>query len=361
MARRTTAPHGAQVGGQAPEGSTARHGHAATGLATASHPGALGAGHPAHAGAPAPHGDGEEHPPSRGGPVRRVRRFGAGGRWWVWLGRAVLWALIIVIVVNGGRAAFVSFTEGTAPAQPQAEPGGRFPSTAASAYAQEFAGVYLNYDEAAADTRASRLAAYLPEGADPQLGWNGAGRLRLEEVYVAGVDVRDAKHGMVMLAVRVNGAWMRLAVPVYASGDSMVISGQPALLPVPPKASLPAPPAGTEEIDAPATSELERQLPGFFQAYAASDNADLTRYLEQGTTVTGLDGAVRFVALQDLVVPPGGNTRQITATVVWRIATAGTTRVPPGELTQTYELAVTKQDGNWYVKDIQGSTEPTGQ
>lgn len=293
--------------------------------------------------------------------MRRARRFGAGGRWWVWLGRAVLWALIIVIVVNGGRAAFIGFTQESAPGGAPADPANGFPSTAASAYALEFATVYLNYNEATADTRASQLAEYLPNGADPQLGWNGAGKLRLNDAYLAGVDARDEQHGVATLAVQVNGTWMRLAVPIYAEDGRMVVSGEPALLPAPDKASLPAPPAGTEQIDTQATSELERQLPGFFQAYAASDNADLARYRVQGASMTGLDGSVRFVRLQDLVVPPGGDTRQITATVIWRMPSAGRGNTPPGELAQTYELTVTKQDGNWYVKDIQGSTEPTRQ
>lgn len=353
MARRTTAPHGAQVGGQAPEGFTAQHGHAAPGVATASHP--------AQAGVPPFQGGGGQGPQSRGGPLRRARRFGSGGRWWVWLGRAILWALIIVIVVNGGRAAFVGFTQQSAPARTQTDPASRFPSTAASAYAQGFATVYLNYDEATADARARQLADYVPEGANPQLGWNGAGRLRLEGAYPAGVRARDAKHGVVTLAVQVNGSWMRLAVPIYASDGAMVVSGEPALLPAPPKASLPAPRPGADQIDALATRELEGQLPGFFQAYAASDNTDLARYRAQGAELAGLNETVRFVALRDLVVPPGGNTRRITATVVWRIATTGGANVPPGELTQTYELTVTKQDGNWYVKDIRGSTEPSGQ
>src|SRR5690606_17852363 len=37
--------------------------------------------------------------PRRGG--TRRPRAGAGGRWWVWVGRAVLWAFIIVVLFNG--------------------------------------------------------------------------------------------------------------------------------------------------------------------------------------------------------------------------------------------------------------------
>lgn len=355
IARRTRTPKGGAAGGQVLDAPTAPPDYAAS---------AGGAQATAQVGGSSAV---EERKPD---PMRRTRRSAAGGRWWIWVGRAVLWAFIIVIAVNGGRAAFVSFTQDPRPSPPVTEDRGNgFPASAAGAYAQQFATVYLDYDEASASTRADDLAAYLPEGVDPQLGWNGAGRLRLTQSHVAGVDVRDDTHAVVNLAVLVNGKWMRLAVPVYAAGDRIVVSGQPAILPNPPKASLPASP-GVPEVDERAVSELERQLPGFFKAYAISDDADLERYLDQGESVKGLSGTVRFASLQDVIVPPGGDTRKIVATVVWRIpSTAQTPRgvqrhrpgVPAGELEQTYELTVTKQNGNWYVKDIRGSTMQSGQ
>lgn len=355
MARRRTAARESTVRGRS-RTSTPPAGYAAADSTAAS----------AH-----PHGDGpqlgEEHAAVSGGPLRRARGSGAGGRWWIWLGRAVLWAFIVVIAVNGGRAAFVSFTQQPPPERP-ATGGGQFPTRAAAAYAQQFADVYLNYDEASAGTRADRLVSYLAEGADPQLGWNGAGTLRLEAAHVAGVDVRDEKHAVVDLAVLVNDDWMRLAVPVFASGEAMAVSGQPALLPPPPKATLPAT-SGTAEVDAAATKELERQLPGFFKAYASSDDADLERYLDQGVSVPGLSGTVRFASLREVIVPPGGQHRKITATVLWNVPSSERSgrsqgqrnNAPAGELEQTYELTVTKQNGNWYVQGIRGSTRQSGQ
>jgi hypothetical protein len=36
--------------------------------------------------------------------------------------------------------------------------------------------VYLNFSQSTASQRAQELAPFLPNGADPQLGWNGQAR-----------------------------------------------------------------------------------------------------------------------------------------------------------------------------------------
>ena len=104
---------------------------------------------------------------------------GAGGRWLVWVFRIVVWAVLLLIGYRGVTAIMAGETStGSAPA-PAASPSTSFPTTLASAYALQFGQVYLNADPATADQRASELATFLPTGADSQLGWNGAGTLRL--------------------------------------------------------------------------------------------------------------------------------------------------------------------------------------
>src|SRR5690242_4438091 len=78
--------------------------------------------------------------PYAGGDARRGGRRhwrGSGGRWRVWIGRFLLWACIIVLLVNGVRAEFDRFT--AKPSQPQSAPRqdakAQFPVTAAAAYA----------------------------------------------------------------------------------------------------------------------------------------------------------------------------------------------------------------------------------
>lgn len=285
---------------------------------------------------------------------RAGRWGGSGGRWWVWLGRAVLWALIIVILVNGIRAPFERFTAGEAPASGAAAPrkGAGFPTSAAGAFAMQFATVYLNYDQRSAAAREAQLRAFIPDGADGQFGWNGVGQSQVQSVQVAGVDARDANNAVVTVLARSQDKWLRLAVPVYADKGALVIPARPALLPPPAKATPPQ--QAVRERDSALEAELTRTLGMFFAAYARNDQDALSR-LSTGAPITGLANSVTYVQVREVNAPKGdAGERTVTATVAWQIpgAAAG------GELEQTYELAMVKKDTAWYVKDIRGTTEP---
>ncbi|MEU8801471.1 conjugal transfer protein [Spirillospora sp. NPDC048819] len=281
---------------------------------------------------------------------------GSGGRWWVWAGRAVLWALIIVILVNGVRAPFERYTaeETSGGTTPGAKPpkGAAFPSSAAGAFAIQFANVYLNYDQKNAPARETQLRTFLPDGADPQFGWNGVGKMQVQSVQVAGVDARDANNATVTLLARTSDKWLRLAVPVYADkSGSLVVSARPALLPPPTKAQLPQGDVGNR--DAALESELQPFLGTFFQEYATGNQEALSRFSD-GATIAGLANSVTFVQVKEVVAPKGSSgERTVTATVVWQPAAGG-----GGELEQTYQLAMVKKGNKWLVRDIRGTTRP---
>ncbi|HLV76186.1 conjugative transposon protein TcpC [Actinomadura hallensis] len=301
----------------------------------------------------APGGDGRGR---SGGGVRGGRWGGSGGRWWVWVGRAVLWAVIIVILVNGVRAPFERFTAGErsggTAAATKPPRGAGFPSSAAGAFALQFADVYLNFDQNNAAAREAQLRTFLPDGADPQFGWNGAGKMQVQSVQVAGVDARDANNATVTLLARSGDKWLRLAVPVYADkGGSLVVSGRPALLPPPSKARLPE--SGLQSRDSALEGELQPFLSTFFQEYATGNQEALSRFSD-GATIAGLANSVTFVQVREVVAPKGSpGERTITATVVWRPAAGG-----DGELEQAYQLAMVKRGDKWLVRDIRGTTRP---
>jgi hypothetical protein len=262
----------------------------------------------------------------------------------------VLWALILVVIVNGIRAPFERFTsKPTPPPTTSQDAASQFPAGAASAYAMQFALVYLNYDQKDPAARATALAYFLPGGnGDPQFGWDGAGALGVQGVQVAGVDARDTNNGVVTLLVKASPQWLQFAVPVYAHGGKLVISGKPALLPPPPHADLPQQPA--RDSDADLVNQVTSTLIGFFTAYATG-SSDLSRYSLPGGSVpsTGLGGAVSFVQMGDVYAPKGpADQRVLAVTVTWSLA--------GGKLDQTYQVSVVKKDAQWYVKDVRGAT-----
>ncbi len=303
------------------------------------------------------------------GPEQSTRRrqgrgwAGGGGRWLIWVFRVVAWAVLLLIGYRGVQAIVTGETQSPQPAPaPSASPAtAAFPVTLADAYALQFGQVYLNFSPAAADQRASQLAAFLPAGADPELGWNGTGSQQLQSEEVAGNDVSDAHHAVVTLLARVNGQLIELGVPVYATSAGVVISGEPALLPAPGPVSVPT--ASPASPDAATQGILTTQLPAFFEAYASGNQATLGRFLAPGASLAGLNGAVTFHSLGAVSVPPGGATRNIIATVTWNIP-AGDGQGKGGgasaQLEMTYALTVLKQNGTWYVEDINAATSVPG-
>lgn len=290
---------------------------------------------------------------------------GAGGRWLRWPLRAVLWTALLVIAFRGLTA--IIFSSSPAPAGgTRPGTGGEFPVSLAEAYAAEFGRVYLGFSPQSLGQREQALAAFVPasvSAANPSLGWNGAGQLNLQSLQVAGIKVEDPQHAVVTLLALLSGQLMELGVPVAATGSGLVVSGEPAWLPAPPRISPPPVQRGSDQV---AQRQLMNELPAFFQAYASGDSVALNRFLAHGAAVSGLGGAVIFDQISALHVPPGGTTRQITVTVTWQLpeppgtVMAGTQGVT-SKLEMSYGMSVVDlQDGKWYVKGIGASSETVG-
>ena len=292
---------------------------------------------------------------------------GAGGRWLLWPLRVVLWAALVVVAFRGITAIIFSSSPAPAGGTGAANATGEFPVSLAEAYATEFGRVYLGFSPQSLGQREQALAAFVPpavSAVNPSLGWNGIGQLNLQSLQVAGIRVQDHKHAVVTLLALLNGQLMELGVPVAATGGGLVVSGEPAWLPAPPRISPPPAPRGSDRV---AQSQLMNELPAFFQAYASGDGRALNRFLAHGASVAGLGGAVTFDSIGALHVPPGGASRQITVTVIWQVPATeqpGSTAGNPGmasKLEMTYGMSVVDlQSGKWYVKEIGASTEAVG-
>jgi hypothetical protein len=307
-------------------------------------------------------------PPSQfpADPVRHTGRqwHGAGGRWLVWCGRVIAWAVLLLI---GYRGVLAIVTGQPAAKSPAAAPSASrravaFPDLLAEAYALQFGNVYLNFSPADAGHRSQELARYVASGANPQLGWNGAGSERLQSEQVAGITVTSTHRAVVTLLASLSGGRLiELAVPIYASHGGMSVSGEPALLPAPSRAA--AAPA-QQTADPSAESSLESQFPAFFAAYASGDRTTLARFTTPGSHISGLGGAVTFGTLDAVFAPPGGARRTVTATVTWKLtaasAASGTVTTAPASLQVTYQLTVLRQGNSWDVQAIGPATTTQG-
>ncbi len=119
------------------------------------------------------------------------------------------------------------------------------------------------------------------------------------------------------------------------------------------------PPAAAQASDPVAQSQLNNELPAFFQARANGDSAVLNGFLAPGVSLTGHGGTVSFDPIAALHVPPGGASRRIRVSVLWDLLTLGA--VTGAKLQVTYRLSVVQQSGlKWYVKESGASIEAVG-
>lgn len=292
-------------------------------------------------------------------------RRGAGGRWLIWVLRGVAWVVLLLIGYRGVTAIITGTPASSPAAGSSATPASAFPTTLAEAYVLQFGNVYLNFSPAAAGRRSSLLATFLPSGADPQLGWNGAGTESLNSEQVASIQVHGAHTAVVTLLALINkDQLIELGVPVYAAGGRIVVTGEPALLPPPAQAVPPQSVPGS--TDPAAVAALQGQLPAFFRAYASGGQATLNRFLTPGAQVTGLGGAFTLGSVQSVTAPFGGATRDITVVVVWHANSNATgasppaTAAAPASLEMTYRMTVVRQGTNWYVQSIGTSAQSPG-
>lgn len=305
-------------------------------------------------------------------PPERKQGAMSGGRWiLLWVVRPLVILALVVVIINGLLRIFGVGT-GTGSAAPEQDTTNTFPVLEGSAFAAQFAGVYL---DTAADDRLDLLAEYLGESQarallPPEESWQAT------DLYVAAVDPADEHNAVISLNVRLNGVPMAMDVPVYADEDGMAITGAPALLPVETGAERPAAPRMAH--DAETAEDIEPVLEGFFDSYATSEESDhLDRYVEPGQELPSLPtGMVELVQVRDVLVPQGegDQPRQVQATVVWQIlppAPEGEETdedaeeadedadAPLGQVTQVYALTMVREGSSWYVRDISGTPTAT--
>lgn len=289
----------------------------------------------------------------------------AGGRWKIKILRALFYTVMGVLLLGGLKNVVTNeepvSTKDLAK-QVQAELGlTGFPTETAEAFAVRFTTEYLTYDAESTDARQARLAIYSPAAAAGDWGWDGTGTQSvITGPYVSAPTKVDGKDfGTVTVSAQLStGEWVALAVPLYASETgALVVAGPPAYVAQPALAVSPGKEAPTDTDDELADVLAQDVMPGFFTAWAASDQVSLERYITSDATVaarTGLAGTVSFAAIGDVVFPVGKSTRTGTISVTWSTKKSG-------NFTQSYRVTVAQgADDRWSVKDITGGVIDSG-
>ncbi len=294
---------------------------------------------------------------------QRVAGRGAGGRWLVWMLRALVWVVLLLIGYRGVLAIVDSYRQPSTAAG-SAQPDNGFPVQLAGAFGLEFAQVYLNFSPATAAQRADELAPFLPAGTSnaAQFGWNGSGSLSVQSEQLAGVDVQNAHSAVVNVLALASNQIIEIGIPVYYADGGIVVSGQPAFISPPPGLVLP-PPAKTAPDDK-AQQQLTAQLPAFFRAYAGSDSSKIDVFAAPGVKLSSLNGEVTFGSILGVTVPASsGAVRQITVTVAWLPVSSPSAGASAGgrrQIDMTYAMTVVQRAGKWYVSSIGASTALPG-
>lgn len=308
--------------------------------------------------------------------ARRQQRKGLRYRgdrkkwWWIQAGIAAAVALMLLVLVQINTKATKDDIDSAVKEQLE-ESGRNFPEGDAVMWAGQVLRVWGTWNEKSADSREVQIAPYLTSGMDPQAGWNGKGK---QEVLYASVNpepkVLDKNHALVQAVYQVSdGSWRCASLPVYAYKPSSFkrdgswafsLSGNPTPTGCSPRTGAPNEPKKPSDKgmvdDADEGGKLAATFfPGFFAAWAASDQNTLAQYTAQGVRTMGLGGSMSSVPAPTIgdttiKVPAQGGPKDntvysATVPVTWTVS--GST----SQVTSVYTVRIRKNGDRWYVVD----------
>jgi hypothetical protein len=255
-------------------------------------------------------------------------------------GRILLWGAVALVWVRGALTFFPGATGAARPAEAQAVKAS-FPEDPGRAVAVSFAQEYLTFGKDGTTERSKRLTAFLPEGADPSVGWDGRGVAESTSAVPVGLSVLGPRTAVATVAARSGPRWLYLAVPLAVDAGRIVVSDLPAFVAGPwPSAGVDAAPISGDPSH---SADIRPALESFFRAYAGGSQGDPSYFAAPGRTLEGLGGSMDFAGLVELRAGEGDRTLPAVARVRWVDRTTG------AGLTQTYRLMLVARDGRWYV------------
>lgn len=300
-------------------------------------------------------------------------RYGGDRRKWLLLvtGVVVLPLITLAAFVTANSKPSTTDVEAIVDAR-LAVRGTQFPAGEAIMWAGQVVRVWGTWNEAdKSGQRDILLSQYLSRGIDPRGGWNGNGQ---QEVIYSTVNtepkITDSSHAWIEATYQIqDGTWNCVSLPVYAYHGANMTEDSPyafalAANPVPvacaprtgapPMEEVKSADGATSQNDSASATELQATFfPGFFGAWAASDQATLSNLVLSGTTVIGLGGAFESTPPPEIgtVVLPvlgggkaaSGKTYTATVPVTWTVA--GST----SGVTAMYNVGLKRQGVQWFV------------
>ena len=157
---------------------------------------------------------------------------GSGGRWVVWVLRVIAWAVLLVIGYRGvPRSSRAPGERQRHRDRPATRPGSRATGRGLRPPVRQ----RLPELQPGHGDRPGRPAGrHAARGRGSAAGLERRRNRDLQSEQVASIQVQGPHSAIVTLLAEVNDSQViELGVPVYASGGRLVVSGEPALLPVP--------------------------------------------------------------------------------------------------------------------------------
>ncbi|WP_405963707.1 conjugal transfer protein [Streptomyces sp. NBC_00723] len=248
-----------------------------------------------------------------------------------------------------------------------------FPTEQAAAFAEQYAQLCMTFSPDTSSARRTDLARYASAGVDPDCGWSGEGTSKALSVTWDGTAEKLPEYGdhgrYIGVQVRTDdGALTTLTVPVYVqnlkTGEGMRVSGDVGQMPLPAAADVPEVDQGDEVVDDTLSTQLQKEvLPGYFQAWGASDTTAMARFLTPDATLTattGLAGRLTGPQIGTVValVPASaqdtkpyaydaGQAVQVRVTVDWTDAKGVAVR-------RAYRMTMVNTAQGWFIKDVRG-------
>ncbi|WP_149825784.1 conjugal transfer protein [Streptomyces tailanensis] len=247
-----------------------------------------------------------------------------------------------------------------------------FPTQQAATFAEQYALLCMTYSPETEADRRENLARYASSGVDSECGWSGEGSSTALSAVWDGTLEELPEYGdrgrYLGIQVRSDdGSLTTLTVPVYvkdlATGEGMRVAGDVGQMPLPARADVPEIDKDEVVDDELAAQLKEKVLPGYFEAWGASDSTAMARFAAPGATqvaTAGLAGRLTDPTIDNVValVPKSlqgadsytysnGQAVQLRVGVTWGDPKGAT-------VSRAYRMTVVNTAQGWFIKDIRG-------